>query len=102
MAFANWTSGSFDISVNSVKFTVTDSSWGFMLFDSTEKKDMDNIKQAWEGLASLNFIYMIIALFPPMAPNATLEEALYSMFFPPGGEFDKVLEKSKTYYHSGI
>ena len=57
------------------------------------KKDMDNVKQAWEGLASLNVIYMIIALFPPMAPNATLEEALYSMFFPPGGEFDKVLEK---------
>jgi len=57
------------------------------------KIDIDGLRQSWEGLATLNYFYMLIALFPPMAPNIVLEEALYSMFFPPGGEFDKVLEK---------
>ena len=57
------------------------------------KIEMDGIRTSWEGLATLNYFYMLIALFPPMAPNITLEESLYSMFFPPGGEFDKVLER---------
>ncbi len=56
------------------------------------KKDMDNVRTSWEGLATLNYFYMLIALFPPMAPNSTLEEALYSMFFPPGAKFDQVIK----------
>jgi hypothetical protein len=56
------------------------------------KRDLDSVKSFWGGLSTLNFFYMIIALFPPMAPNTTLEEALYSMFFPPGADFGRVLK----------
>ena len=49
------------------------------------------LRSNFEGLLFVNLCYMVISLYPTMSPNKTIEQALYSMFFPPGAEFDDVL-----------
>ena len=51
------------------------------------------LRSNFEGLAFVNLCYMVLSLYPTMAPNKTIEQALYSLFFPPGAKFDKVMER---------
>lgn len=50
-----------------------------------------SLRTNFEGLLFVNLCYMVISLYPTMSPNKTIEQALYSMFFPPGAEFDDIL-----------
>ena len=56
-------------------------------------KEKAAIHSSFSGLIAINATYMVLGLFPPLAPNLTIEQALYNLFFPPGVGFDKVLER---------